>query len=381
MSHDFFGGLPAIAALKIDLQRMLESARDYQDILDMTRRWARERRFHAGIHILKSLSPPRRCAQYLSDIAETALTCLLPFVEKEFAGAHGVFKSGEFILLAMGSFAAQEMYADSDLDIIALYKTSEKEKTSSGTKPLTPNVYYIRLMQRLISALSAPTAEGILYEVDARLRPAGNDGPLAAQLDGFFDYHKKDAWVWEHMSLIRSRLVYATPATAKYFTEEITKILSVKRDEKELRDEMLDMRGKVEKQFGSKDAWQLKYRRGGLMDVMFAVQFLILQNAHKYKGLFVPSLDDAISVLKKKKLLTAADAEKLSAAHHDAQAAQSFLRLCAELPFDPVKDPPGLKNALAEGVGGRKMTFKTLAARLEKNCKNAFQVYKKLLQG
>jgi glutamate-ammonia-ligase adenylyltransferase len=379
LSRDFFGGLPKIAALKTDLQRMLDSARDYQDILDMTRRWARDRRFHAGIHILKSLSPPRRCAQYLSDIAETALACLLPFVEKEFAGAHGVFKTGEFILLAMGSFAAQEMYADSDLDIIALYKTSENEKTSSGAKPLTPNVYYIRLMQRLISALSAPTAEGILYEVDARLRPAGNDGPLAAQLGGFFDYHKKDAWVWEHMSLIRSRLVYAKPDTEKYFTEEITKILSVKCDEKELRNEMLEMRGKVEKQFGSKDAWQLKYRRGGLMDVMFAVQFLILKNAHKYKGLFAPSLDDAISVLKKKKLLTATDAEKLSAANNDAQAAQSFLRLCAELPFDPVKDPPGLKKALAESVGGKKMTFKTLAARVDKNCKNAFQVYKKLL--
>ncbi len=381
LSRDFFGGLPGISALKTDLQRMLESARDYQDVLDIARRWAREKRFHAGIHVLKSLSPPRRCAQYLSDIAETAMVCLLPFVEKEFAGAHGVFRTGEFIVLAMGSFAAQEMYADSDLDIIALYKTGEKEKTSTGAKPLPPNVYYIRLMQRLISAMSAPTAEGILYEVDARLRPAGNDGPLAVQLDGFFEYHRKDAWVWEHMSLIRSRLIYATDATRKSFTEEMTKILSVKRDEKGLRDEMLEMRAKVEKQFGSKDAWQLKYRRGGLMDVMFAVQFLILKNAHKTKGLCVPALEDAIKILKNKKLLGAKDAEILSSAHHDAQAAQSFLRLCAELPFDPVKDPPGLKKALAESVGGKKMTFKTLAARMDRNCKSAFQVYKKLPEG
>ncbi|MDI1227462.1 MAG: bifunctional [glutamine synthetase] adenylyltransferase/[glutamine synthetase]-adenylyl-L-tyrosine phosphorylase [bacterium] len=379
LSRDFFGGLPDMPALKTDLERMLQSARDYQDILDITRRWAREKRFHAGIHILKSLSPPRRCRQYLSDIAETAMTCLLPFVEKEFAAAHGVFKTGEFIVLAMGSFAAQEMYADSDLDIIALYKTSDKEKTSTGTKPLAPNVYYIRLMQRLISAMSAPTAEGILYEVDARLRPAGNDGPLAAQLEGFFHYHRKDAWVWEHMSLIRSRLIYATDATRKYFTQEMTKILSVKRDEKELRDEMIEMRAKVEKQFGSKDAWQLKYRRGGLMDVMFAVQFLILKNAHKNKGLFVPALEDAIKILKTKKILSAADAGKLSEAHRDAQAAQSFLRLCAELPFDPVNDPPGLKKALAESVGGKTMAFKTLAARIDKYCKNAFQVYKKTL--
>lgn len=381
ISRDFFGGLPELPALKEELTRRLSGARDYQDVLDITRRWAREKRFHAGIHLLKNLSPHRRCALYFSDIAEAALACLIPHVEAEFAQTHGVFRTGEFILLGMGSFAAREMFADSDLDVIGLYKTSPKEKNSSGPKPLPPNAYYIRLMQRLISALTAPTAEGTLYAVDARLRPAGDDGPLAAQLEGFYEYHRTKSWAWEHMSLIRSRLVHAAPETRKSFAAEMTDILSRPRDGKALRKEMLEMRAKVEKQFGSKDPWNMKYRKGGLMDIMFAVHFPVLSNAARHKGLLLPALDDAVTALLKKKLIAGTDADALIAAHHDAQAVQAFLRLCAELPFDPKKAPEGLKTALARSMGMKKPDFKALSARLEKHFKACYAAYTKILAG
>lgn len=379
LSRDFFGGLPDLDALKSDLDRRLRTARDYQDILDIARQWAREKRFHAGIHLLKSLSPQPRCARYFADIAEAALCGMIPAVEKEFAQAHGAFKSGQFLVLAMGSFAAREMFADSDLDIIALYRVGAKEKLSNGPKPLQPNVYYIRLMQRLIAAMSAPTAEGILYPVDARLRPAGEDGPLAAQLDGFYTYQRNDAWAWEHMSLIRSRLVHAPAKTAAEFTAEVAKILSAKQDTAELRAEMLDMRAKVEKQFGSTDPWDLKNRRGGMMDVMFAVHFLILKNAAKFKGLIHPALADAIAALKKKKLLTDAQAKALENAHRDAQAVQAFLRLCAELPFEAEDEPEGLKSALAVSMGMKKNEFAKLSGRLDRHCAASYAAYKKIL--
>ncbi len=380
LSRDFFGMLPDLGWLKEDLARMLSAARDYQDVLDLARRWARERRFHAGIHILRKLSDHRRCRRYLSDIAEAALSCLIPEVEKEFAATHGRFKSGEFIVLAMGSFAAQQMFADSDLDIIGLYQVGPKEKLSNGPKPLQPNVYYIRLMQRLISAVTAPTAEGVLYDVDARLRPAGEQGPIAVQLDGFFEYQRKDAWVWEHMCLIRSRLVHATPETAKLFGREIEKILSIPRDEKKLRSDMLDMRGRVEKQFGSKDPWNMKYRRGGIMDILFAGHFLVLKNAAKHKGLFHPSLDETLSRLLAKKLITKADAEPLRRALGHAQDVQSFLRLAAEMPYDPAKSPPGLAEALALSAAPKKMKFKPFAQLLEKDFRASFAVYKKIFE-
>ncbi len=380
ISRDFFGKLPDLGWLKEDLSRLLSTARDYQDVLDLTRRWAREKRFHAGIHILRGLSPARRCGVYLSDIAEAALSGLIPHVEKEFAQQHGVFKTGELVILAMGSFAAGEMFADSDLDIVVLYKTASKEKNSSGAKPLQPNVYYIRLMQRLSAAITAPTAEGVLYDIDTRLRPAGHDGPLAAQLEGFFDYQRNKAWAWEHMSLIRSRPVHATSETTKTITTEIEKILSTPRDAAKLKRDMLEMRDKVEKQFGSKDPWNLKYRRGGLMDIMFAAHFLALQHAAKNKGLLQASPDDMLEKLKDKKLISAKDAATLASAYRAAYDAQAFLRLTAELPFDPKKSAPGMLHALAKHMlpKDKKVTFKKAAAELDAKCKAAFAVYRKI---
>ena len=381
LSRDFFGRLPELDTLKEELARQLAAARDYQDVLDAARRWAREKRFHAGIHILKQLSDQRRCGLYLSDIAEAAVTCLLPHVESEFAMAHGSFETGEFMLLAMGSFAAREMFADSDIDIIGLYQVGGQETASNGAKSLPPNLYYIRLMQRLVTAITAPTSEGILYAVDTRLRPGGNDGPLATQLQGFFEYQRKDAWVWEHMSLIRSRLIHASAGTAKNFAAVVGEILAEPQDAEKLRLEMAEMRQKVEKQFGSKDPWNMKYRKGGIMDIMFAVHYLILKNAAPAK-LLQPALEDAIAALKTQKLLTAADAKILSTAHHAAQGIQGFLRLSAELPFNPQKAGEGLKAALVKSLyPKKKMTFKAFAAQVDKDCTAAAKICAKIMSG
>src|SRR5690606_22086049 len=132
-----------LAYLQHQLTHLLSTARDYQDVLDLTRRFAREKRFHAGVHILKNLSAPRDVSRYLADIAEAALTTLIPHVEKEFATQHGTFQTGELIILGMGSFAARSMFTDSDLDLIGLYQVDDAESKSSGTKPLSPSAYYI----------------------------------------------------------------------------------------------------------------------------------------------------------------------------------------------------------------------------------------------
>jgi glutamate-ammonia-ligase adenylyltransferase len=380
VSKDFFGRLPALDELKTELARQLDDAQDYQDALDIARRFAREKRFHAGIHILKNISPDEACGQYLADIAEAALRGLIPHVEQDFARQHGAFKTGEFVILAMGSFAARRMFTDSDLDIVALYKTP-KEEQSKGPKPLPPNVYYIRLMQRVISALSAPTAEGVLYEADARLRPSGESGPLAASLEGFFEYQRKDAWIWEHMSLIRSRAVYASPATEKRLAAETLKVLSKKRDAAELRREMREMRAKVEKEFGSKDPWKLKYARGGIMDVMFTAQCLALLHGHAYKDVFQPNLHACLARLRTHGLLSEKDFKALSRALGLAQEVMSFLYLCAELPFNPKAAPEGLKEALLRRCApGRKITFRAFEAELAKTLEESFRVYKSVLE-
>ncbi len=381
LSRDFFGKLPDLGYLQQELSHLLSAAHDYQDVLDLTRRFAREKRFHAGIHTLKSLSPPRIVSRYLSDIAEASLTILIPHVEKEFETQHGRFQTGELIILAMGSFAAQSMFTDSDLDLIGLYHVDEKETKSSGTKPLGPSVYYIRLMQRLITAVSAPISESVLYDIDTRLRPAGNDGPLAISMDGFFNYQKNNAWTWEHMCLIRSRVIYARATTKRHFMRKAESVLSRPRDAGQLLQDMLDMQIKVKKQFGHKDPWHIKYRDGGFMDMMFALHYLVLKNADQHKKLFHPSLAVTIQNLKSAKLLDAQDAQILTAAADMAVAMQGFLRLTSEHPFKPEKAPAGFKKQLVDNLfpAAKKQGFAAAAREMNSIFKSADAVCRKIL--
>jgi glutamate-ammonia-ligase adenylyltransferase len=378
LSKDYFGRLPDLEFLTAELTRLLATARDYQDILDLTRRFARDKRFHAGIHILKALTPLRRVGHYLSDIAEACLVCLLPHVTREFEKAHGKFKTGALALIAMGSFAARRLAVDSDLDIVAVYDVGGKEKASSGAKPLPPNVYYIRLMQRVLSALTAPTSEGILYEVDTRLRPAGHDGPLAVSFDGFAEYQQKKAWTWEHMSLISSRVLSSNILLKNKLDKEIKNIITQKRDPEKLRRDVLEMHRKVDRQFGTQDPWNMKYRRGGMMDILFIAHYLTLQHAHRYKSLPHADVVVCLENLLKKKVLAKNTAQTLIANYALAQGVQSFLRLTAELPFNPGKASHALKSALAQSVlkGEKNRSFKRLEWKLgklmQKVCSTSF---------
>ncbi len=348
ISRDFFGHLPTLEWLEDELKRRLHAARDYQDTLDITRRWAREKRFHAGIHILRRLSDPLQTAAYLSDIAEASLRQLTPAVEREFARAHGTVKGGRYMLLAMGSFAAQAMFTDSDLDLIALYD-APANASSGGEKPLPASQYYIRLTQRLISAITAPTSESVLYSVDARLRPAGNDGPLAVSIDGFLDYQTKNAWTWEHMSLLRHRVIYGDQKTSAKLTAGIAHILCAPRDAQKLQADIADMQSRVRKQFGADDhPWDLKYRRGGMMDQLFTLQYLQLRHAHYAPHIVTPHTPQAITALKKSKKLAADDAAALMQIYRATLSAQAFLRLSAALPFDPARATAGMQARLVD---------------------------------
>jgi glutamate-ammonia-ligase adenylyltransferase len=232
-------------------------------------------------------------------------------------------------------------------------------------------------MQRLVAALSAPTAEGILYNTDTRLRPAGEDGPLATSLNAFFAYQRKDAWAWEHMSLIRSRPVYASARTAREFERKKIAVLSAPRDEKALKAEMLEMRMKVEKEFGSGDPWNLKYARGGIMDIMFAAHFLMLK-----RHVFHPDLKTGLEMLYKAKALSRKDFDALAEALAMAKATGDFLRLSAELPFAADKAPPALKQALVAHVmpEKKKMTFTQFTRQLRKTTADAYAAYRKVMR-
>ena len=157
----------------------------------------KERHFRIGVHLLRGIAEPEAAAAAYSAVAEAVLAALWPIVIAEFATRHGPPPGAGAVVVAMGKLGSREMTVSSDLDLIVIYD-AEGAEASDGRRPLAVTVYFARLTQALIAALSAPMSEGILYKVDMRLRPSGRQGPVATALAAFRRYQAEEAWTWEH---------------------------------------------------------------------------------------------------------------------------------------------------------------------------------------
>jgi glutamate-ammonia-ligase adenylyltransferase len=240
----------------------------------------------------------------------------------------------------------------SDLDLITIYAAPNGTTESDGDKGLAPTTYYTRLAQRLISAITAQTAEGALYEVDMRLRPSGNAGPVATGIDAFEKYQAESAWTWEHMALTRARVV-AGPIELRGRIEHIIRdTLTAPRDGDKVRSDVADMRRRIEEHHGVSGQgraglWQVKYVRGGLVDVEFVAQYLQLRHAAERPDILSPNTCTALDRAASAGVLDRTAANDLIAAHRLAQRIQSFLRLTHA---DALFDPEGAVSAVRTGL-------------------------------
>jgi [glutamine synthetase] adenylyltransferase / [glutamine synthetase]-adenylyl-L-tyrosine phosphorylase len=277
LTEGFFAPIPGSAGLAADLGQLLAGARDYEDVLDILRRCAGERRFQVGVQLLRGALDGVQAGAALADIAETTLAALVPAVEAEFARRHGGVADGAFAVIGMGRLGSREMTLASDLDLIMIYDVPPGGDTSDGPHPLPIPSYYARLSQRLIGAITAPTAEGRLYEVDMRLRPSGSSGPIATSLAGFAQYQRESAWTWEHMALTRARPVAGDTALRRRIADAVAAVLAAPRDPERLLRDVADMRRRIADENHRPSPWDLRNRRGGLLDLEFIVQYLLLR--------------------------------------------------------------------------------------------------------
>ena len=158
-----------------------------------------------------------------------------------------------------------------------------ERRRATGAKPLSINQYYARLTQRLISAVSAPTAEGVLYEVDMRLRPSGSKGPVAASLASFESYQHGSAWTWEKLALTRARPVCGDPGLMAELSARIrTRCWPSRAMPRQVKADVVDMRKLMLREQGSGGVWDVKRARGGLVELEFIAQTLQLIHAARH---------------------------------------------------------------------------------------------------
>jgi glutamate-ammonia-ligase adenylyltransferase len=328
LEDGFFGPLPHRPQLEAELAHAQLTARDYEDRLELLRRWSGEQRFRGGVHILLNLTPADRAAAFFTLLAELTLGELLKIVEAEFALKHGGFGAPALCLLALGKLGAGQMSVGSDVDLIAIYDVPPARIQSDGARPLSPPDYFTRLLARLVEALTALSPLGRLYEIDLRLRPSGNKGPLAAGLESFRRYHHEAAWTWEHMALTRARPIAGPPALCQTVRAVIREVLTIPRSLETLRADVIEMRGLMAGQHPAQGPWDLKYRRGGLIDIEFIHQFLLLKAAADSPALLDdPSPLDGFPALAKAGQLDPIWAEQLAASYGRFLRLQTWLRL------------------------------------------------------
>ncbi len=350
---------------------------DVEAAMDAARRWAAEYRFRVGVQLLRNGLTPELAAEHLTDIADAALACLVPHIETDFARLHGRMPGRGAVLLALGKLGSREMTANSDLDLILVYDSASSVEASDGKKPLPPETYYARLTQRLIGGFTARTAEGTLYDVDMRLRPSGNKGPIAASLESFRLYHRDEAWTWERMALTRARAIVGGPAMRAAVNRVIRETLTHDRDPETIRADVTDMRLRMAAEHKAHTPWQVKHRRGGLVDIEFVAQYLQLRWARAHPSLLKRATAPVLREARRLGLLAAADADALLEAHHLWTAVQQVLRMTVEGEYDDAALPGRLSEVVARAAGCA--DFAALKAAMDACAAKAFAAYERVL--
>ncbi|MDF1722229.1 MAG: bifunctional [glutamine synthetase] adenylyltransferase/[glutamine synthetase]-adenylyl-L-tyrosine phosphorylase [Minwuia sp.] len=351
---------PAAAWERVQME--LSVAEDYEQELNAVRCFANDRKFRIGVDMLEGRAGAHQTGRALSLTADTVLSAMLPRVIRQVSERHGTVDPAGMAVIAMGKLGGQELAFGSDLDLVFVYDDRHDIDASDGSSPLSIGPYFTRVSQRYISAISTLTAEGLLYEVDMRLRPSGNSGAVAVPLSAYADYMRQDAWTWEIMAATRARVIAGPDNLTTSVNQVLQTAIRREHDADDLRERVREMRAKIFAHHGTRNIWSVKQVRGGLVDLEFLVQYLILANAHDNPGVISGNVATALQRLGDAGLLPGVDLGALIQAHADLQGVQSLLRLCFNGKFTEEAASPDFR-ALAARLAGTE-TFDGVRERL-----------------
>ena len=373
----FFAPWPGREGLRPLLSAALAEARDHEAKLDRARRWLKEWWFRVGVHHLQGLLGAEDAGRQYADLAEVVLGELFPLVASEFGRKHGTGPGWGAVVLGMGSLGAGRLTAFSDLDLIVIYDAGGVE-ASDGARPLAPRTYFARLTQALVTAVSAPMAEGRLYEVDMRLRPSGRQGPVATSWPAFQSYQREEAWTWEHLALTRAGVVAGAGEGAADLALKVEafrgELLAGRRGDPKVLPDVAEMRARLALAKAGEGTWDVKSGAGRLRDIELAAQGLALLAGSPERGTADQlAAGQAMGRLGESATATLTDAADLYA------RVQAASRLLTEGALDPDKVGEGGRRFLLRETGEE--TIESLVARLAETAERAAAVIDDVLGG
>jgi [glutamine synthetase] adenylyltransferase / [glutamine synthetase]-adenylyl-L-tyrosine phosphorylase len=316
------GPLPERALFAAACSRCLEHE-DLESALYALNELRQTLSFRIALATLDGRQSPQASTRQLAWLADAVVDVARALAVREMRAAHGVVAGARFAVLGYGSLGGEELGFGSDLDLVFLYD-AEGEAPSDGARPLDASRWFARLAQKIVALLGTVTGAGRLFDVDVRLRPDGAQGLLVSTLSSYAEYQRERAWTWEHQALVRARCASGDASLCAEFEAIRAEVLARGREADTLREDVVGMRARMRSELDRSTAirFDLKQGEGGLVDLEFLVQYLVLRDASAAPALMVPRATPLqLDALRASGAFDAGRADALAGAHATLLAA------------------------------------------------------------
>lgn len=324
------------------LRRLLSEAEDLEQAVATTRHFVRQEEFHLSVAMLEGRLNVNEAGALRSTLAQAALSHLLPFVLASQKARFGPVRGAKIAIVALGKAGAGEMLPGSDLDLMLIY--------DHARAAIAPTHWFVRFSHSFVGALTAQGQGGPLYQVDMRLRPSGNAGPVAVSRTAFASYHAHESWTWERLALTRARVMAATPGYSRTVNETILQALCRTEPRDKILTDTASMQARLAAEIKPRGPFDVRAIPGGMMEVGFVAQALQLIHGPENHALFQPHTATALQGLATAGYLSRARADILIHADFLWRTIQGINRITG-LSEKAITPPPSMLEPLLRLTG------------------------------
>ncbi|MBF0370920.1 MAG: bifunctional [glutamate--ammonia ligase]-adenylyl-L-tyrosine phosphorylase/[glutamate--ammonia-ligase] adenylyltransferase [Magnetococcales bacterium] len=386
-TRDFLERYRGRAELSRSLAHLAAECDNPERRMEVIREFKNTELLRLGIRDLSGTADPAEVMAGLSTLADVILTQIMADAMEEMETHHGVPRftdsdghrhRAQFAILAMGKLGGRELNYASDLDLIFIHGSDGDDAFTDGERSVPNSQFFNRLGQKIVTSITTMTFGGKLYELDMRLRPSGNSGPLVTSLTSFRKYQHNDAWLWEHQALTRARVVVGDQELSRLIKEEIQTVLTKPRNPEEVQKEVDTMRQRM---YGEKKPpageVDIKQTRGGIVDIEFLVQYLILAHAANHPEIAQRNATNALLSLHRAGFLDFNQYATLDGCYSFLRLVENRLRLLHDRSENRIGPDPQSRKRLGRLCGLQ--ADEDIVAVLEEHFKPVRKIYDALL--